>query len=35
MKKRALEDELARAFGSAGFPATRLRIPMVNGERDH
>lgn len=35
VKKRALEDELARAFAERGFPATRLRIPMVNGERDH
>jgi nucleoside-diphosphate-sugar epimerase len=35
VKKRALEDELARAFHERGFPATRLRIPMVSGERDH
>lgn len=35
VKKRGLEDELARAFEERGFPATRLRIPMVSGERDH
>jgi nucleoside-diphosphate-sugar epimerase len=33
--KRGLEDELARAWEDERFPATRLRIPMVNGERDH
>jgi nucleoside-diphosphate-sugar epimerase len=32
--KRALEDELERAWQARGFPATRVRIPMVNGERD-
>jgi nucleoside-diphosphate-sugar epimerase len=35
VKKRALEDVLVRAWGRQRFPATRLRIPMVNGERDH
>ncbi len=35
VKKRALEDALAEAWEKARFPATRLRIPMVNGERDH
>ena len=30
--KRACEDALAAA---PDFPSTRLRIPMVNGERDH
>jgi nucleoside-diphosphate-sugar epimerase len=35
VKKRALEDALAEAWGRSRFPATRLRIPMVNGERDH
>ncbi len=35
VKKRALEDELVCAFEDRGFPATRLRIPMVSGERDH
>ena len=35
VRKRALEDALAAAWEKDGFPATRLRIPMVNGERDH
>jgi nucleoside-diphosphate-sugar epimerase len=35
MGKRACEDVLAGAFAADGFPSTRLRIPMVNGERDH
>lgn len=35
VKKRALEDALAEAWSKSRFPATRLRIPMVNGERDH
>ncbi|MBI1815517.1 MAG: NAD-dependent epimerase/dehydratase family protein [Deltaproteobacteria bacterium] len=35
VEKRAAEDVLANAWASARFPATRLRIPMVNGERDH
>jgi nucleoside-diphosphate-sugar epimerase len=35
VKKRALEDALAEAWERSRFPATRLRIPMVNGERDH
>jgi nucleoside-diphosphate-sugar epimerase len=35
MKKRALEDALAEAWAKSRFPVTRLRIPMVNGERDH
>jgi nucleoside-diphosphate-sugar epimerase len=35
VKKRALEDALAEAWDRHRFPATRLRIPMVNGERDH
>jgi nucleoside-diphosphate-sugar epimerase len=33
--KRGLEDELQRAHRERCFPATRLRIPMVSGERDH
>ena len=33
--KRAAEDVLAAAFAREGFPSTRLRIPMVNGERDY
>ncbi|MFT3916843.1 MAG: NAD-dependent epimerase/dehydratase family protein [Anaeromyxobacteraceae bacterium] len=32
--KRACEDALAEAHARHGFPATRLRLPMVNGERD-
>jgi len=35
MGKRGLEDALAEAWASRGFPATRLRLPMVNGPRDH
>ncbi len=35
MGKRAIEDELADAWEKGRFPATRLRLPMVNGERDH
>jgi nucleoside-diphosphate-sugar epimerase len=35
VKKRGLEDELARAWDARRFPATRLRLPMVSGERDH
>ncbi|MFL5261515.1 MAG: NAD-dependent epimerase/dehydratase family protein [Anaeromyxobacteraceae bacterium] len=33
--KRACEDALAEAFVRLRFPATRVRIPMVNGERDY
>lgn len=33
--KRAAEDALHRAWVTSGFPATRIRIPMVNGERDY
>lgn len=33
--KRACEDALAEAHAASGFPATRVRIPMVNGERDY
>jgi nucleoside-diphosphate-sugar epimerase len=33
--KRAMEDTLAAAWEEHRFPATRLRLPMVNGERDH
>jgi nucleoside-diphosphate-sugar epimerase len=35
MGKRAAEDVLAHAWESSRFPATRLRLPMVNGERDY
>jgi nucleoside-diphosphate-sugar epimerase len=34
MGKRACEDVLAAAWSSRGFASTRLRIPIVNGERD-
>jgi nucleoside-diphosphate-sugar epimerase len=33
--KRACEDVLAEAWVVERFPATRLRLPMVYGERDH
>lgn len=33
--KRDCEDALAAAFAASRFAATRVRIPMVNGERDH
>src|SRR5689334_18499782 len=32
--KREIEDVLAEAWERDGFPSTRLRIPVVNGERD-
>ena len=35
MGKRSCEDALAEAHAKDGFPATRVRIPMVNGERDY
>lgn len=35
VKKRALEDALSDAWARSRFPSTRLRIPMVSGERDH
>jgi nucleoside-diphosphate-sugar epimerase len=35
MGKRAAEDVLASAWDAARFPATRLRLPMVSGERDY
>jgi nucleoside-diphosphate-sugar epimerase len=35
VRKRALEDALAEGWEKSRFPSTRLRIPMVNGERDH
>lgn len=35
MGKRGAEDVLDAAFRGQGFPATRLRIPMVNGARDY
>src|SRR5262245_49512011 len=33
--KRDCEDALAEAWAGRRFPATRLRIPMVDGERDN
>lgn len=33
--KRAAEDVFAAAFVERAFPYTSLRLPMVNGERDH
>jgi nucleoside-diphosphate-sugar epimerase len=32
--KRQCEDALAEAWRARRFPSTRIRIPMVNGERD-
>lgn len=34
MGKRACEEVLVEAFARTGFPATRLRIPMVHGPGD-
>ena len=34
VEKRAAEDALQAAWATARFPATRLRVPMINGERD-
>jgi nucleoside-diphosphate-sugar epimerase len=33
--KRAAEDVLMEARDQRGFPSTRVRIPIVNGERDY
>ena len=33
--KRGAEDALAEAWEAHRFPSTRIRIPIVNGERDH
>ena len=35
MGKRDCEDALVEAWKSSGFPVTRIRIPIVAGERDH
>ena len=35
IEKRAAEDALAAAWEREGFPSTRLRLPMVDGPRDH
>lgn len=34
LRKRRVEDTLARAYAEHNFPYTSLRLPMVNGERD-
>ena len=34
-QKREAEDVLAAAWSADHFPVTRLRLPMVSGERDH
>jgi nucleoside-diphosphate-sugar epimerase len=34
-EKREVEDAMASAWQSSGFPFTSLRLPMVNSERDH
>lgn len=34
VEKRAAEDALAEAWATSRFPSTRLRVPMINGERD-
>jgi nucleoside-diphosphate-sugar epimerase len=33
--KRRVEDTMFEAHARIGFPVTSLRLPMVNGERDH
>jgi nucleoside-diphosphate-sugar epimerase len=35
MGKRAAEDVLQQAWNDHRFPGTALRLPVVNGERDH
>ena len=35
IEKRRAEDALASAWEREGFPSTRLRLPMIHGERDH
>jgi len=35
MGKRDCEDALRDAWEKSAFPSTRVRIPIVNGERDH
>ncbi len=35
IEKRRAEDALKLAWEQQGFPYTSLRMPMVNGERDH
>jgi nucleoside-diphosphate-sugar epimerase len=35
IEKRECEDLLADAWAAHRFPGTRLRLPMIHGERDH
>lgn len=35
IEKRECEDLLAAAWTTRRFPGTRLRLPMIHGERDH
>ncbi|MFN8376909.1 MAG: NAD-dependent epimerase/dehydratase family protein [Anaerolineae bacterium] len=35
VEKRQVEDVMLKAGAERGFPYTSLRIPMVNGQRDH
>lgn len=35
IEKRECEDELEEAWAGRRFPATRLRLPMIHGPRDH
>ncbi|MGH7550696.1 MAG: NAD-dependent epimerase/dehydratase family protein [Gemmatimonadota bacterium] len=35
IEKRECEDRLADAWAARRFPGTRLRLPMIHGERDH
>jgi len=35
IEKRECEDALQEAWGARRFPSTRLRLPMIHGERDH
>ena len=34
VEKRDAEDALVEAWSASRFPSTRLRVPMINGERD-
>ncbi len=35
IRKRQAEDTLFAAYAATGFPATTLRLPMINSRRDH
>lgn len=35
IEKRECEDHLSDAWAARRFPATRFRLPMIHGERDH